>query len=165
MQGQSHENDNYAGRRCRGEAERPHGAVGGELQGDTQRKPAARSRATDGRRACQAVSRSAPAHGTSPRNRTRQHRRTARPARRARATLMILVDANLLLYAYNQDSPGHAVARAWLQSEISSGRPLRPSQAPTAISTASTASRRSIRFSSQVRPGPSRLFLYPHRIH
>ncbi len=38
---------------------------------------------------------------------------------------MILVDANLLLYAYNQDSPGHAVARAWLQSEISSGRPLR----------------------------------------
>ncbi len=38
---------------------------------------------------------------------------------------MILVDANLLLYAYNQDSPSHALARAWLQSEISSGRPVR----------------------------------------
>ena len=64
---------------------------------------------------------------------------------------MILEDANLLLYAYNQDDPSHAVARTWLQSEISSGRPLRPSQAPTAISTASTASRRSIRFSSRLR--------------
>ena len=38
---------------------------------------------------------------------------------------MILVDANLLLYAYNQDSPHHAAARAWLENEISSGRPLR----------------------------------------
>ena len=38
---------------------------------------------------------------------------------------MTLVDANLLLYAYNQDSPHHAVARAWLESEISSGRPVR----------------------------------------
>lgn len=38
---------------------------------------------------------------------------------------MILVDANLLLYAYNQDSPHHAIARAWLESEISSGKPVR----------------------------------------
>ena len=38
---------------------------------------------------------------------------------------MVLVDANVLLYAYNQDSPRHAVARAWLESEISSGRPVR----------------------------------------
>ena len=38
---------------------------------------------------------------------------------------MVLVDANVLLYAYNQDSPSHAVARAWLESEISSGRPVR----------------------------------------
>ncbi len=38
---------------------------------------------------------------------------------------MILVDANLLLYAYDQDSPHHAVARTWLENEISSGRPVR----------------------------------------
>ena len=35
-----------------------------------------------------------------------------------------LVDANVLLYAYDAQSPHHAGARAWLQAEISSGRPV-----------------------------------------
>jgi len=36
-----------------------------------------------------------------------------------------LVDANLLLYAYDRDSPRHAAAREWLEAELSSGRPVR----------------------------------------
>lgn len=39
--------------------------------------------------------------------------------------MTVLVDANLLLYAYDADNPHHATARSWLQSEISSGRPVR----------------------------------------
>ena len=37
---------------------------------------------------------------------------------------MILVDANLLLYAYDSESPRHGASRRWLEAEISSGRPL-----------------------------------------
>lgn len=33
---------------------------------------------------------------------------------------MILVDANLLLYAYNVSSPQHARARAWLETTLNS---------------------------------------------
>ena len=39
--------------------------------------------------------------------------------------MTVLVDANLLLYAYDADSPRHATARRWLEAEISSGRPVR----------------------------------------
>ena len=38
---------------------------------------------------------------------------------------MTLVDANLLLYAYDARSPRHARARHWLAGEFSSGRPVR----------------------------------------
>ena len=38
---------------------------------------------------------------------------------------MTLVDANLLLYAYDAGSPRHARARRWLTAELSSGRPIR----------------------------------------
>lgn len=38
---------------------------------------------------------------------------------------MTLVDANLLLYAYDRDSPQHAAARGWLEAELSAGRPVR----------------------------------------
>lgn len=38
---------------------------------------------------------------------------------------MILVDANLLLYAYDLASPHHEAARRWLEDELSSGRPVR----------------------------------------
>ena len=38
---------------------------------------------------------------------------------------MTLVDANLLLYAYDSESPCHTAARRWLAAEMSSGRPLR----------------------------------------
>lgn len=38
---------------------------------------------------------------------------------------MTLVDANLLLYAYDARSPHHAPARRWLTAELSSGRPVR----------------------------------------
>ena len=38
---------------------------------------------------------------------------------------MILVDANLLLYAYDSESPHHEPARSWLESTLSSGRPVR----------------------------------------
>ena len=38
---------------------------------------------------------------------------------------MTLVDANLLLYAYDSESPHHAPARRWLAAELSSGRPVR----------------------------------------
>ena len=38
---------------------------------------------------------------------------------------MILVDANLLLYAYNSESPHHGPSRAWLEDTLSSGRPVR----------------------------------------
>ena len=38
---------------------------------------------------------------------------------------MTLVDANVLLYAYDADSPRHAPARGWLDAELSSGRPVR----------------------------------------
>lgn len=34
---------------------------------------------------------------------------------------MILVDANLLLYAVNRDLPAHATARRWWEATISSG--------------------------------------------
>ncbi len=36
-----------------------------------------------------------------------------------------LVDANILLYAYDASSPHHPAARRWPQAEISSGRPVR----------------------------------------
>ena len=32
---------------------------------------------------------------------------------------MILVDANLLIYAVNRDAPGHRKAKSWLESAIS----------------------------------------------
>jgi uncharacterized protein len=35
-----------------------------------------------------------------------------------------LVDANLLLYASNQDAPQHAAARRWLESALSDDEPL-----------------------------------------
>ena len=38
---------------------------------------------------------------------------------------MILVDANLLLYAYDSESPHHEGARTWLETVLSSGRQLR----------------------------------------
>lgn len=38
---------------------------------------------------------------------------------------MTLIDVNLLLYAYDADSPRHAAARSWLAAELSSGRPIR----------------------------------------
>lgn len=38
---------------------------------------------------------------------------------------MTLVDANLLLYAYDAESPRHARARQWLTAELASGRPIR----------------------------------------
>lgn len=38
---------------------------------------------------------------------------------------MILVDANVLLYACDTDSPRHEGARIWLETELSSGRALR----------------------------------------
>jgi toxin-antitoxin system PIN domain toxin len=37
---------------------------------------------------------------------------------------MILVDANLLLYAYNQDAPEHAAARSWLEVTLSAPTPF-----------------------------------------
>ena len=37
---------------------------------------------------------------------------------------MILVDANLLLYAYDADSPHHAASRQWFESELSTGHPV-----------------------------------------
>ena len=38
---------------------------------------------------------------------------------------MTLIDVNVLLYAYDADSPRHAAARQWLTAELSSGRPVR----------------------------------------
>ena len=38
---------------------------------------------------------------------------------------MILVDANLLLYAYDTNSPYHATARRWLEEVLSDVRPVR----------------------------------------
>ncbi len=38
---------------------------------------------------------------------------------------MTLVDANLLLYAYDAESAHHAAAREWLTTEFSSGHPIR----------------------------------------
>lgn len=38
---------------------------------------------------------------------------------------MILVDANLLLYAYDELSPQHGPARKWFEARLSSGQPLR----------------------------------------
>ena len=37
---------------------------------------------------------------------------------------MTLVDANLLLYASDSESPHHAASRRWLEAEFSSGRPV-----------------------------------------
>ena len=37
---------------------------------------------------------------------------------------MKLVDANLLLYAVNEDAPQHAKARAWLENALSGPEPL-----------------------------------------
>jgi len=38
---------------------------------------------------------------------------------------VILIDANLLLYACNETAPQHAVARKWLDETITSGEPVR----------------------------------------
>ena len=38
---------------------------------------------------------------------------------------MILVDANILLYSYDDQSPSHEPARHWLEAELSSGRSVR----------------------------------------
>lgn len=38
---------------------------------------------------------------------------------------MILIDANLLLYAYDQESPHHAKARAWLERTLGSREQIR----------------------------------------
>ena len=38
---------------------------------------------------------------------------------------MILVDANLLLYAYDSASPHHEPSRTWLEAALSSGHPVR----------------------------------------
>lgn len=38
---------------------------------------------------------------------------------------MILIDANLLIYAYDASSEFHERARAWLEGTFSSGRPIR----------------------------------------
>ncbi len=38
---------------------------------------------------------------------------------------MILVDANLLIYAYDRSSPFHAPARLWLEGCFSSQSPIR----------------------------------------
>ena len=38
---------------------------------------------------------------------------------------MILVDANLLLYAYDSESPHHKASRDWLESVLSSGHAIR----------------------------------------
>ncbi|MCY4451370.1 MAG: PIN domain-containing protein [Immundisolibacterales bacterium] len=38
---------------------------------------------------------------------------------------MILVDANLLLYAYDAESPHHDPSRNWLEATLSSGHPVR----------------------------------------
>ena len=37
---------------------------------------------------------------------------------------MILVDANLLVYAIDSDSPHHAAARRWLEGVLSSAQPV-----------------------------------------
>lgn len=37
---------------------------------------------------------------------------------------MTLVDANLLIYAVNTSAPQHEEARAWLDAELESGRPV-----------------------------------------
>ena len=39
--------------------------------------------------------------------------------------MTVLVDANILLYAYDSDNPHHLAARRWFEGEISSGRPVR----------------------------------------
>lgn len=37
---------------------------------------------------------------------------------------MIIVDANILLYGYDLESPHHVVSRQWIETEFSSGRPV-----------------------------------------
>jgi toxin-antitoxin system PIN domain toxin len=37
---------------------------------------------------------------------------------------VILVDANLLLYAYDSDSPQHRSARAWLENQFAGQQPI-----------------------------------------
>ncbi len=37
---------------------------------------------------------------------------------------MIVLDANVLLYAYDAAAPGHAKARAWLEEVLSGGTPV-----------------------------------------
>lgn len=39
--------------------------------------------------------------------------------------MTVLVDANILLYAYDSTNDHHEVARRWLEAEIASGRPVR----------------------------------------
>jgi len=38
---------------------------------------------------------------------------------------MILIDANILIYAYNPDAPQHAAARLWLEATLSRQVPVR----------------------------------------
>jgi len=37
---------------------------------------------------------------------------------------MIIPDLNLLVYAYNEDAPGHARAKAWWERSLSDARPV-----------------------------------------
>jgi hypothetical protein len=37
---------------------------------------------------------------------------------------MIIPDVNLLIYAYNEDAPGHAGAKRWWEASLSAARPV-----------------------------------------
>ena len=51
-------------------------------------------------------------------------RRTRRGGSRAKAPVVILPDVNLLVHAYNVESPRHAAARAWWERALNSTSPV-----------------------------------------
>ena len=56
-------------------------------------------------------------------SRSRQHWRSARP-RRGRSLQVILVDANILIYAHVSSFAQHRVARDWLDQQLNGSGPV-----------------------------------------
>lgn len=73
--------------------------------------------------ATQALSRPAHAHGISSGFELRPYRVIAR-IRRRREPPLILLDANILLYAYNADAPQQAAVAAWLEDAMGGPEPV-----------------------------------------
>src|SRR5919201_4166252 len=113
----THAYDSHAGRRRGNRCGAPPPRALSRHERGRQRARASRARPTG------QVARAVPAEVPRPRSRPRlrQHRRHARDPRRAFEQLMLL-DANLLLYAVHKRAEQHEAAASWLTEQLNGPR-------------------------------------------